>query len=110
MLYSATATDASGKSGANEPLRASTVLPGGSGSESVSAMAARAREQGGADLGLALDLCADPDSPQAGQGAVALDGGDWQQQRSFRVVGGRDLIRTLGAGAAVDYLRRQLSV
>ena len=109
MLYSTTVGVAGGKSGANEPLRASTVRPGGSGSESVSAMAADAREQGGADLGLALELCADPDSPQAGQGEVALDSGDWRRQRSFRVVGGRDLIRTLGAGAAVDFLRRQLS-
>ena len=74
----------------------------------VVALAQRVREQAGAGLGLALNLNADPRTEQAGSGMVALCGEDLRAARAFRVAGGADLIRTLGAGAAIDFLRRRL--
>lgn len=60
-------------------------------------------------LSLGMSLCADPAAPQAGRGHIALLGDGVDQQRPFKVAGGRDLIRTLGAGAALDLLRRWLT-
>jgi len=110
--------------GAEDVLRGGRILGRGeratnlpSDAAPVSEAAARALAEdalvaSGATYGLALTVVADPDlhGSQRGSGSahVALAGCGGTQHRPFQVAGSRSLIRTLAAGAAVDFLRRQL--
>lgn len=83
----------------------------------VSEAAARALAEdalvaSGASYGLALTVVArrglQESQREPGSAHVALAGCGGTRHRPFRVAGDRSLIRTLAAGAAVDFLRRQV--
>lgn len=72
------------------------------------ALAQQARGSVSDGMGLALMLQSDPDGAHPGSAWVALAGADGVTERSFTVAGGRALMQTLAAGAAIDFLRRRL--
>lgn len=72
------------------------------------ALATQARTDSAADLGLGLCLQCDPDGDQPGSAWLALVCVNGVLERSARVAGGRALMQTLAAGAALDLLRRHL--
>ena len=76
--------------------------------QQVTALAVAARADCGCELGLGLSLQSDPDGEQPGSAWVVLAGTDGVQERSFKVAGGRALMQTLAAGAALDFVRRRL--
>lgn len=110
--------------GAGDVLRGGRVLGHGEraislprDADPVSEAAARALAEdalvaSGATYGLALMVVADPGLQESqrrpGSAHVALAGCGGTQHRPFQVAGNRPLIRTLAAGAAVDFLRRQV--
>lgn len=71
-------------------------------------LATAARAVSGCAVGLGLCLQSDPDGEQPGSAWVALDSAEGVQERGFSVAGGRALMQTLAAGAALDFLRRYL--
>ena len=72
------------------------------------ALATAARTDSGCDLGLGLILQSDPDGDKPGSAWVALASVEDVRQRHFKVAGGRALMHTLAAGAALDFVRRRL--
>ena len=87
------------------------------GADLVSEAAARALAQGirrdsGASLGLGLTVASEPGPPATsadlGSAHVALATAEVTLYRPVQLAGGRDLIRTLAAAAAVDFLRRHI--
>ena len=88
-----------------------------SNSEMVSEAAARALADGvlrdsSASYGLGLTVASQPGSEpsarRSGSAHVALATADGSSYRCVHLAGGRELIRTLAAASAVDFLRRHI--
>jgi competence/damage-inducible protein CinA-like protein len=91
-------------------LRCSRVCAadGPASGQQASALAAAALADSGCDLGLGLSLQSDPRGDQPGSAWAVLASADGVRDHSFKVAGGRALMQTLAAGAAMDFVRRRL--
>ena len=89
--------------------------------QQASALASAALAASGSDMALGLSLQSDPHAASPGSAWVVLVGGPsvagsavagmqagGLQHRQFTVAGGRALMQTLAAGAAMDFVRRRL--
>ena len=84
----------------------------GAVSEQVAlAMAAGIRKRAGVNVGVGITGIAGPgggtEEKPVGTVCIAVDGGEWQA-RTFRFLGGREMVKAMSANWAIDLLRRHL--